>query len=160
MRVPCIMRWPGKIPAGTVCSEIATMMDFLPTLAKLVDAEIPANHIIDGKDIWPLISGQTGAKSPYDVFYYYWLDNLEAVRSGQWKLHLGRRERFLWRFKGQPENQNIQVPLQLYDLKNDIGEKNNLAEQHSEVVKHLLTLAEKFGKDLKAHIRLPGEAGR
>jgi arylsulfatase A-like enzyme len=157
MRVPCIMRWPGKIAAGKICGELATVMDFLPTFAGLAGAEIPSKHVIDGKDIWPLMSGQAGAKSPYEVFYYYWLDNLEAVRSGQWKLHLGRKEKFRWRFMGQPENQNMQAPLQLYDLEKDIGERNNVAEQHPEIVKGLLTLAEKFDKDLKAHIRPPGQ---
>jgi arylsulfatase A-like enzyme len=159
MRVPCIMRWLGKIPAGAICDEMATMMDFLPTLAKLVDAEIPAKHIIDGKDIWPLMSRQAGAKSPYDAFYYYWLDNLEAIRSGQWKLHLGRRERFLWRFKDQPENQSLWWPLQLYDLKNDIAEKNNVAEQHPDIVKCLLSVAEQFEKELRANRRPPGKIG-
>jgi arylsulfatase A len=157
MRVPCIMRWPGKIPAGTICSEVATTMDFLPTLAKLASAEIPANHIIDGKNIWPLMSGQTGAKSPYDAFYYYWLGNLEAVRSGQWKLQLPRQEKFLWRFNGQPENQSRWWPAQLYDLKNDIGEKNNVAEQHPEIVKRLSAEAEQFDKELKANIRPAGK---
>ena len=159
MRVPCIMRWPGKIPAGMVCSEVATTMDFLPTLATLTDAEIPANHIIDGKDIWPLMSGQAGAKSPYEAFYYYWLGNLEAVRSGQWKLQLPRQEKFLWRFKGQPENQSLWWPAQLYDLKNDIGEKNNVAEQHPEIVRRLLAAAEQFDKELKANCRAPGKIG-
>ena len=147
----------GKIPAGAVCGEMATMMDFLPTIASLAGAEIPAKHIIDGKDIWPLMSGQSGAKSPYDAFYYYWLGYMEAVRSGQWKLHLGRREIFLWRFKDQPENQSLQWPLQLYDLKNDIAEKNNVAEQHPEVVRSILSAAEKFEKELRANCRPPGK---
>jgi arylsulfatase A-like enzyme len=159
MRVPCIMRWPGKIPAGTVCSEMATMMDFLPTMAKLAGAEIPEKHIIDGKDIWPLMSGETGAKSPYEALYYYWLGYPEAVRSGQWKLHLGRRERFFWRFKDQPENQSLWWPIQLYDLKNDIGEKNNVAEQHPDIVKCLLSVAEQFEKELMANCRPPGKIG-
>jgi len=155
MRVPCIMRWPGKIPAGTVCSEVATIMDFLPTLANLAGAEIPANQTIDGKDIWPLMSGKKDAKSPYDTFYYYWLDNLEAVRSGQWKLIVPRRERFAWRFKGQPENLNQLWSAQLYNLKNDIGETNNVAERHPEIVKQLLVAAERFDKELKANCRSP-----
>jgi arylsulfatase A-like enzyme len=159
MRVPCIMRWPGKIPAGTVCGEVATIMDFLPTIAKLTGAELPEKHIIDGKDIWPSMSGQTGAKSPYDAFYYYWLGYLEAVRSGQWKLQLPRKEKFLWRFKDQPENQSLWWPVQLYDLKNDIGEKTNVAEQHPDIVKCLLSVAEQFDKELRANCRPPGKIG-
>ena len=157
MRVPCIMRWPSKIPAGAICDEMATTMDFLPTMAKLAGAELPYKNVIDGKDVWPLMSGQTGAKSPYEAFYYYWLENLEAVRSGQWKLILPRKEKFMWRFTGQRENQNMQVPVQLYDLQNDIGEKNNVEKQHPEIVKRLLDMAEKFDKDLKAHSHPPGK---
>lgn len=158
MRVPCIMRWPGKIPADTLCSELATMMDFLPTFAGLAGAQIPPKHIIDGYDIRPLILGQAGAESSYDAFYYYWLFNLEAIRSEQWKLHLGRREKYLWRFRNQPENLSLQWPLQLYDLKNDIGEKTNVAEQHPDIIKYLLAAAEKFDRDLKSHCRIAGKS--
>ena len=157
MREPCIMRWPGQIPAGKVCGELATTMDFLPTLAKLAGAEIPAKHVIDGKDIFDLMRGEAVAKSPYSAFYYYWLENLEAVRSGRWKLILPRKERFMWRFTGQPENRNMLVPVQLYDLKNDIGEKNNVAGQHPDIVKCLLFAAEQFDKELKSNQRPAGE---
>src|SRR5205814_4960523 len=70
-REPCIMRWPGKIPAGAVCREPAMTIDIFPTLAKLTGAALP-KHKIDGLDIWPLISGQPNAKSPHDALYYYW----------------------------------------------------------------------------------------
>ncbi len=90
LRVPCIMRWPGTIPAGTVSSEIVTSMDFLPTLARLAGAAPPADRIIDGKDVAALMAGQPGAVSPHDAFFYYLGDRLQAVRSGPWKLHVWR----------------------------------------------------------------------
>jgi arylsulfatase A len=95
MREPCIMRWPGKIPAGKTCREMAWSMDLLPTIARLAGTNAPADRIIDGKDIWPLMSGRPGAKTPHEAYYYFWDRGLEAVRSGKWKLHLVHEYRHL-----------------------------------------------------------------
>src|SRR5687768_16861095 len=86
MRVPCIMRWPGKIPEGTVCREIATMMDVMPTVVQFAGASAPTDRNIDGKDIADLLFAKPGAKSPHEAFFYYSGNRLNAVRSGQWKL--------------------------------------------------------------------------
>lgn len=91
-REPCLMRWPGRIPAGNVCREPAMTIDLLPTIANLAGAELP-KHKIDGLDIWPLVSGKEGAKSPHEAYYYYWGRELQAVRSGQWKLHFPHKYR-------------------------------------------------------------------
>ena len=143
MRVPCVMRWPGKIPAGTTSSELATMMDLLPTFARLAGTEPPQDRIIDGHDIWPVMSGQPGAKSPYEVFYYYYLEQLQAVRWGKWKLYLPLENK--WRtFRGDTE----ESPAALYDLVADLGETTNLVDEHPDVVRRLLSLAEKAREDL------------
>ncbi|MHC4172372.1 MAG: sulfatase-like hydrolase/transferase [Planctomycetota bacterium] len=143
MREPCVIRWPGKIPAGKVCDELASTMDLLPTFARLAGTKPPSDRIIDGKDIWPLMSGKKRAKSPHKAFYYYQIEQLQAVRSGKWKLHLPlKQKKKNW---GKP---TPNVPLQLYDLQADIGEKNNVADQHSEVASRLLALAEKARDDL------------
>ena len=71
MRVPCIMRWPGKVPKGTNCDEVAASIDLMPTIAKLAGAKLLKDRRIDGKDIWPLISGTEGAVSPHEIYYYY-----------------------------------------------------------------------------------------
>ena len=143
MREPCIMWWPGQIPPGKTCNEIAATMDLLPTFAHLAGAQPPTDRIIDGKNIWPLISGQPNAGSPHEAFYYYQIDQLQAVRSGKWKLHLPLKPKK--RNWGRPIPE---VPLALYDLENDIAEKNNLAQHHPNVVKRLLALAEKARRDL------------
>lgn len=140
MRVPCVMRWPGRIPAGKECSELVTSMDLLPTLAGLSGGKIPTDRVIDGKDVWPLISGQPGAKSPHEAFFYYFVGQLAAVRSGKWKLHIARR---LGR-----EKVAAKIPLELYDLENDVAEQHNVAKQHPEIVKRLLALADKCRDDL------------
>ena len=143
MREPCIVRWPGKIPAGKTCDELSLTMDLLPTFARLAGTKPPSDRIIDGRDIWPLMAGKKAAKSSHEAFYYYQIDQLQAVRSGKWKLHLPLKMKKRNWGKGVPN-----TPLQLYDLKADIGETTDIAAEHSDVVKRLLTLAERAREDL------------
>ncbi|MDE0502614.1 MAG: sulfatase-like hydrolase/transferase, partial [Candidatus Poribacteria bacterium] len=121
-RVPCLMRFPGRIPAGIVESGIVTAMDFLPTFAGLADANVPSDRAIDGEDIRALMYREGDPVSQPRTFFYYSGENLEAVRSGKWKLHIRKR------------NEEIR---ELYDLESDIGETNNLYDRHPEVVKQL-----------------------
>jgi arylsulfatase A len=158
VREPCIMRWPGKVPAGTVCKELATIMDVLPTMAKLAGTNAPTDRVIDGKDVWPLISGQAGAKTPHEAFFYHTaMGKLAAVRSGKWKLHIVAQD-------SSPKKKAKDAPQppppgpQLYDLDADIGEKNNVAAEHPDVVKRLTDLLEKFDAELRANSRPVGKA--
>jgi len=125
MRMPCIMRWPGHIPAGATCNEIATTMDILPTCTKLADGNLPEDRPIDGKDITALMFADEGAESPHEVFVYYLMNKLNAVRSGKWKLFIE---------KG---------PI-LYDLENDIAETTNVYKEHPDVVARLTAYADKY----------------
>jgi arylsulfatase A len=136
MREPTIAWWPGKVPAGTSSDAVTGMIDILPTLVKLAGGEVPADRKLDGGDIWPILAGQPEAKSPHDVYYYYRGLNLQAVRSGDWKLHLEKEE--------------------LYNLKDDIGESTNVARQHPEVVKELRAVAERMKDDLGLEGAGPG----
>ena len=143
MRVPCVMRWSGKIPAGRTCDELSSTMDLLPTFARLAGGTPPTDRIIDGKDIWPLMAGRKGAASPHEAFYYYRMAQLQAVRAGNWKLYLlarSTRER-----RGKPVGK---TPLRLFDLKGDIHEDKDVSAEHPDVVKRLLALAEKARRDL------------
>jgi arylsulfatase A len=151
-RESTLMRWPGQIPKGLVCKEPASTMDILPTVAKLTGAALPA-HTIDGKDIWPLMSGKPGAKSPHEAFFYYRGYALEAVRSGKWKLHLPHAYRTLAGRKGgtggQPTKyEQGKIKLSLFNLEKDIGERNDLSAQYPDVVERLLVLAEKMRREL------------
>ena len=138
MREPCVMRWPGHIPAGTACSEMATMMDLYPTIAKLAGARMPTDRIIDGKSILPLMTGEKGATSPHEAFFYYRLDQLQAVRSGRWKLVLPHRDL----------NDKVDVPQALYDLKTDISETTDLSAKYPSIVKRLTAMVERMREDL------------
>jgi arylsulfatase A-like enzyme len=134
MRVPFLVRWPGKVPAGRVSSEMVTAMDLLPTLAGIAGADLPKDRIIDGHNIWPILSGDPDAESPYEAFYYYRDDRLQAVRSGKWKLHVYR-----------PREGQVQI---LYDLESDIGETTDVSIQNQDVVIQLEALADKAREDL------------
>ena len=142
MREPTVIRWPGKIPAGVVNDEVMTAMDLLPTFAKLAGAELPADRVIDGKDIWPVLTGKE--KSPHEAFFYYRDNELKAVRSGKWKLHLavpqGRGE------KGAPTSA-------LFDLEADIGEKTNVLADHPEVAERLRSYVKAFEEELAQNSR-------
>jgi len=147
-RVPCIARWPGKIPAGTVCDELCTMMDLLPTLTKLAGAPQPKLKI-DGHDMAPLLFGEPGARSPYDEigFFYYQVTQLQAVRAGPWKLYLPLENK---RGHGQPQKTGKPQPqpLALYDVRNDVSEQREVSAQHPEIVAKLTAMAEKARAEL------------
>ncbi len=142
MREPCVMWWPGRIPAGKTCGEFAATLDILPTFAKLAGGEVPKDRIIDGKDIWPLMAGAEGAKSPTEAFFYFRGYGLEAVRSGKWKLHLARKAGGT---KGKAAQER---PAELHDLDADVSEKNDVAAANPDVVKRLEELAERCREDI------------
>ncbi len=149
-RVSCLMRWPGKIPAAAVCSEVAGTIDLLPTIAAFSDAPLPKNKI-DGKDITDLMTGKQGAKSPHEVFYHYDGGNrLVALRSGKWKLMFPQSYNSpIGGSGGLPgKGRRLQIELSLFDLEADIGETTNVAGQHPEVVKRLQEAADEMRKEL------------
>jgi arylsulfatase A len=124
----------------------------LPTFAKLAGGQPPQDRIIDGRDIWPLLAGQPGAKTPHESFYYYWNLGLEAIRSGPWKLHLPHEYRTLAGELGKDGRpgpyKQAKTELALYNLDDDVGERNNIASDHADVVNRLLAIAEKARADL------------
>ncbi len=135
LRVPCIMRWKGVLGEGQVCTALTTAMDFYPTLAKLGGAEIPADRVIDGKDITDLMASPQDAASPYEAFYYYNAQTaaLDAVRCGDWKLFVCR--------------EGVGV-AELYNLQDDIGEENNVFAEHPDIVKKLMAHIETARQEL------------
>jgi arylsulfatase A-like enzyme len=148
VRVPCVMRWPGHIPAGMVSSEIASSMDLLPTVAGITGAQPPQDRIIDGKDILPLMT-KPGAPSPHDAFYYYYAEKLEAVRSANWKLVFPRTAMDDTPYERKPgAAKGALLPEALYDLATDVGETTDVIGKHPEVAARLRTLAERMREDI------------
>jgi arylsulfatase A-like enzyme len=146
-RVPCLMRWPGRIPAGAVRDDVATMLDILPTAAALAGTAPPADRVIDGHDIRPLLFGRSDFVSPYDAagFFYYDMHQLQAVRSGPWKLYLPLEKKF---GISAEFSAGVKVGAELYDLRADIGETRNRAAERPEIVRRLTDLAEQARADL------------
>lgn len=144
-RVPCLMKWPAAIPPGTVCSEPVMTIDLLPTIAELIGAPLPELPI-DGLSIAPLLR-DNNQKSPHEALYFYWGPELQAIRSGQWKLHFPHNYRTL---AGKPGGsngtparyENAIIEESLFNLASDPGESRNLAAEHPEIVAQLRTLAE------------------
>ena len=131
MRVPMIARWPGRIPAGGICNELSSTMDFLPTFAALSGGLLSANKI-DGHNITPLLTGTKGAVSPYEVFYYYRRRQLQAVRWGDWKWHLPLANTFPnWTTANQKGRGR---PGKLVNLKTDLAEKVDVTVANPKVM--------------------------
>lgn len=159
-REPTIFWWPGQIPAGSQCSEPCGTIDLLPTIAALTDAPLPKRKI-DGLDISPLLKSDT-SPSPHEALYYYWLDELHAVRSGPWKLHFPHPYRSL---DGHPSGadgtpapyKQLKTDLALYNLTHDIGEQQNVADQYPEIVARLTKLGDKIRSELGDSLtKVPG----
>ena len=155
-RVPCIMRLPGKIPAGTTTDTMLMTIDLFPTIAALTKTKLPA-HAIDGLDAWPILSGARGAKNPHEGYaFYYERNQLQAVTTGdgRWKLHFPRTYRTLGGKPGRTDGtpikyENVQLErAQLFDLQNDPGETTDVLAAQPAVVAQLETFAEKIRVDL------------
>ncbi len=112
-------------------------MDLLPTFAKLAGAKVPTDRVIDGKDIWPVLT--QGAPTPHEAFFYHKSNNLHAVRSGNWKLHVEEGK-----------------PLALYNLESDIGESQDVLADNQDITERLLQHIHTFEADLAQNSRSAG----
>ena len=146
VREPCIMRWPGKIPAGTTCDQIAGNIDVLPTLAKLAGGSAPKDRAIDGRDISGLLLEANPGPVRDKHLHFTGGGKLGAIRMGNWKLILNQTGR-----KGKPG-----AETQLFDLARDQGESKNVADAHPEIVARLSEEAEKSAAEIQANKRPPG----
>ena len=138
VRSPFVAQWPAAIPAGAVCAEPSCFLDLLPTLVGLAGGTPPADRVIDGRDIGPLMRGQ--GVPLRDAFYFYADNSLNAVREGHWKLHVAR---------GGDGNNRAEMP-QLFNLAIDPSESYNLADRHPAVVEDLRARMDAFDGALRA----------
>ena len=137
----CMVAWgPGHIPGGTRCSELATTMDLLPTFAGMADADLDPDRIIDGRDIAPLLTGEEGATTPHEAFFYYFRGQLQAVRSGPLKLRVAHTP-----MRGKNPKP---VPAALFHLVSDIAERTDVSRENPDVVIELSAHAERIRAEL------------
>lgn len=154
VRVPFLARWPGQIRAGRTSSEPVMTIDLLPTIARLAGASLPTQRI-DGHDIWPIVRGDAGARSPHDALYFYYNTNeLQAVRAGRWKLVFPHSYRTI-DSSAAPAHDGIPTKyryvtsgLELYDLERDPGERTDVSARNAAVVARLSALAERARVDM------------
>ena len=146
VRVPTLAWWPGKIPAGSACDAVAANFDFLPTCVAIAGGTVPADRKIDGKNISPLLFGQTTV-SPHNAHFYFSGNKLQAVRSGPWKLKIAGL--------GNANNETPPFPM-LFNLDDEIGERTDLAEKHPEIVARLQKMIVEMDGDLGVTNNGPG----
>ncbi len=171
VREPTLMRWPGHIPEGSVYGAPLMTIDMLPTIARLIGAKLPPNKI-DGLDISDVLTGKSDQSPNETLYFYYHKNDLEALRSGKWKLELTRSYRSL---NGRPGGKNgrpvpyeeLKIPRpELFDLDTDPGQHHDIASDHPDVLKKLMAAADRMrgelGDDLTQQTgnerRTPGRA--
>lgn len=157
IRVPCIMRWPGGIPAGSVNNEITGIIDMLPTFCALAGVDVPSDRVIDGRNISPYMRGEELGLPIHETFFV----PAATVRHGDWKLLVkgqspggGRSDRV---------GKTDRVPAaagSLFNLKDDLGETTDLSAQHPEKVQELTEIMNVFMKELEANKRPVGKLPR
>jgi arylsulfatase A-like enzyme len=154
VRVPTVAWWPGKIAAGSSCDAPVSEMDVLPTLVKLAGGEVPVNRKIDGKDIWPLLAGQT-KESPHEALFYFFKSRLDAVRVGPWKLAIAPQKLTNDKKNSEMVPASLEKP-RLYNLIEDMSEATDVAAQHPDVVERLKKFVAQMDADLGIKADGPG----
>ena len=144
VRVPTIAWWPGKIAPGSVCDAVAGTIDLLPTAVALAGGTVPAQPVIDGRDLSPLLFGKT-KESQREAHYYFAGYNIQAVRQGPWKLAIAAQPRSMGQNTDPDASGNAP---RLYNLDQEISEQTNLAAKHPEVVAKLQSLAAKMTAEI------------
>jgi arylsulfatase A len=160
VREPCIMRWPGKIPAGTTCEQIAGNIDLLPTFAKLVGVETAKDRTLDGRDITSLMFDAKAGPVRDTHLYYTARETMAAIRQGDWKLFLAGDGGAMNQKKAAKNDKkkgeaNSTEPA-LYNLASDPVESKNVAAENPEIVKRLQAEAAKRGEEIQKNRRPAG----
>ncbi len=176
IRVPCIARWPGRVPAGHVSDQAAIVMDLYVTAASAVGIELPSDRVLDGRDIMPLLTSEAG--TPHEALYSFRGNDLATVRSGPWKLCVRapgpvREKRWkpgdAWVDWRAPDGVRMLAPYEqahpsefpgiidgdeiekigLFNLDDDMSEQHNLADEHPDIVKQLRQVADRLASEMK-----------
>jgi len=166
-RIPMIARFPGKIPPGKICAQPAMNIDFFPTILRLAGLVNPSDRIIDGRDIWGLLSGRD-SRSPHDALFFFHYREIEGLRSGKWKfirnintkvwpIPMDKKNTFFGKLAAghdyKPEGSAESFPTMaswpiLYDMSLDKGESYNLIRKYPEIGREMLSNLEKFEDQL------------
>lgn len=132
VRVPCIIRWPGRIDPGTVCREPLASMDLLPLALKAAGLPLPSDRTLDGRDPLATLAGR--APSPHEALFFEY-ERFSGVRVGDYKI-----------VRPRPE-----APFELYDLSTDFRERNNLAAIKPDILEKLTGIREEWLAQVRQH---------
>ena len=146
-RVPFILHWPAKIKEAHVIDTPIQAMDLFPTLSAIIAAPLPNDRVFDGVSLMPLVNGETLARAWEEPFFYYNCENFQAVRMGDWKLHLPRSAEQLPFWEKNKAFLKLTSPV-LFDLKTDPSESNDVANENPEMVSKLKALADETRGEL------------
>ena len=146
-RVPFIFHWPARIKVPSVSNVSINAMDVFPTLSAAIGIPLPKERVYDGENLLPLLEGIPLKRPAAQPFYYYNCENLQAIRRGQWKLHLPRSKEQLPFWDKNKAFANLQKPV-LYNLHADKAESTNVAADNPEVVRQMMELAESVRQNL------------
>jgi arylsulfatase A len=149
VREPCIMRWAGRIPAGTTCNQIAGNIDLLPTFAELVGAELASDRVLDGRSITSLMFNRDAGPVRDTHLYYTANQTVAAIRQGDWKL-------FVLAPPGNARQTQAASEPVLYNLASDPAETQDVAKDHPQVVARLKDEAARREAEIKQHRRPAG----
>lgn len=153
LKVPCIISWPDRIEAGSICNKLTTTMDIMPTINNICKTKSPEKKI-DGIDLTDLITGKTDAEPRTEFAYYYDVNNLKAIRKQNWKLVFPCVSQTYSHSENIGEDRqpgkyaNDTVTLSLFNLINDPGEDRDVKDKYPEIVKELSKLADKYRHQL------------
>ena len=150
-RVPCVMWGPGRIPAGTVCDQLMSTIDILPTIAAITGEPLPTENKIDGLDLSHLLTGKDSAQSREEFVHYTSQGKLEGIRQGNWKLLVKKPKRNRRNKDAKPASAQVM----LFNLADDLGEQNNLANNHPDVVMKLQERMLQLDKEITDNARNP-----
>nr|WP_146390451.1 sulfatase [Allorhodopirellula solitaria] len=154
-RVPCVMWGPGRIPANTQCDELMGTIDILPTIASLTNSMLSPDQKIDGMDLSGLVTGEATQSPRREFVHYTSHGKIEGIRQGDWKLLAKQPAK-----KQTSNSSNSTAPapkFSLFDLANDLGEQNNLAKKHPDIVEKLHQRMLEIDAEIEAEARLPWE---
>jgi len=151
IRVPCIMRWPGKIPASSRNNEITGIVDMLPTFCAIAGVDVPSDRVIDGRSILPYMLGQEVSAPIHDSF----IVPGSTIRHNEWKLFVRAQGPGGNGNKGDTDRTGVEAGV-LFNLRNDMGETTDVSANHPEIVE---ALAKKMGEFMEAFDADTREAG-
>ncbi len=148
IRVPCLMRWPGKIPAGATNNEIMGIIDMLPTFCALAGVDVPTDRVIDGKNILPYMVGEAPDKPIHDTF----IVPGATIRNGDWKLLVKKQKPGGGGSKGKTDRVGAEAGS-LFNLREDLGETNDVSREYPEKVVYLEKMMDDYMATFKKNIR-------